>query len=113
MQKIYLLLAIIGFISPSILVAIESFETGNILLYTYPLATIEGMFVNRISTIFMIDLLFTVLVFLIWTYHEGKKWGIKNIWLVWLLTMLFGLAGGFPLFLYLKEKSNTSDPRFK
>ena len=105
MKNIYLTLAIVGFIAPSILVSIESLETGNILLYTNPLATIEGMFVNRISSIFMIDLLFTVMVFFIWSFSEKKKYDIKNVWIVWLLTMLLGLAGGFPLFLYLKERT--------
>lgn len=103
MKKLYLLLAIIGFILPSILVSIESMETGNILLYTQPLVTIEAMFANRISTIFMIDLLFAVMVFFIWTFIESKKHQISNLWLVWLLTMLLGFAGGFPLFLYLRE----------
>jgi len=105
MKNIYLTLAIIGFISPSILVSLESLETGNILLYTNPIATLEGMFANRISTIFMIDLLFAVFVFFIWSYAEKKKHGIKNVSIVWLLTLLLGLAGGFPFFLYLKEKA--------
>ena len=105
MKNIYLVLAIIGFISPSILVSIESYETGNLLLYTNPIATIDGMFATRISTIFMIDLLFAVTVFFIWTYSDGKKNGVKNIGLVWLSTMLLGLAGGFPLYLFLKEKT--------
>lgn len=104
-QRLYLIMAIMGFIAPSILVLLESVETGNILLYTNPMATIEGMFANRISTIFMIDLLFTVFVFFLWTYFDSKKNGVKNIWAVWILTMLFGLAGGFPFYLYLKEKS--------
>lgn len=108
MKQLYLILAIIGFIAPSILVSIESIETGNILLYANPMATIEGMFANRISTIFMIDLLVTVVVFFIWTYFDGKNAGVKNIGLVWVLTMLLGLAGGFPLYLYLKEKSTTN-----
>lgn len=105
MKNIYLTLAIVGFVAPSILVFIESLETGNILLYTNPLATIEGMFANRISSIFMIDLLFAVMVFFIWSISETKKYDIKNVWIVWLLTMLLGLAGGFPFFLYLKEKT--------
>ncbi|MTI21901.1 DUF2834 domain-containing protein [Fulvivirga sp. RKSG066] len=107
MKKLYLTLAIIGFILPSVLVTIESVETGNILLYAHLMDTIEGMFANRISTIFMIDLLFAVLVFFIWSYHDAKKSEVKNIYLVWLLTMLFGLAGGFPLYLYMKEKAKT------
>ena len=108
MKNIYLTLAIIGFIAPSILVSIESYETGNLLLYTNPAATIEGMFANRISTIFMIDLLFAVMVFFLWTYHDGKKNNVKKIGLVWFLTMLLGLAGGFPFYLYLKEKTNAN-----
>ena len=104
MKKIYLLLAIIGFVAPSILVVMESYETGNILLYADPLATIQGMFNNRISSIFSIDLLFTVLVFFIWSYSESSKKRIKGVGYVWLFTMLFGLAGGFPLFLYLREE---------
>jgi len=104
-QRLYLILSIIGFIAPNVLVMMETVDTGNILLYTNPLATIEGMFANRISTIFMIDLLFTVVIFFVWTYFDGKKNMVKRIGLVWLLTMLFGLAGGFPFYLYLKEKS--------
>ena len=105
MKTIYLLLSVVGFIIPTIFVTIESIETGNILLYANPAATINGMFANRISTIFMIDLLMVVMVFFIWSYSESKKHGVKRIGLVWLLTMLFGLAGGFPLFLYLKERT--------
>lgn len=106
MKNLYLVLAIAGFICPTILVAMESLESGNILLYAHPAATIEAMFANRISTIFMIDLFFTVLVFFTWTYLDGNKVGVKNIGLVWILTLLFGLAGGFPLYLHLRERAN-------
>lgn len=104
--KIYLVLAIIGFVAPNLLVAIESVESGNILLYAHPLATMEAMFTNRISTIFMIDLLFAVLVFFIWSFHEAKRLHIKNIGWIWLATLVLGLAGAFPLFLYLREEKN-------
>ena len=109
MKSIYLLLTVIGFLVPNILVVQESFETGNILLYANPLATLEGMFANRISTIFGIDLLIAVGVFFVWSYVESKKIGFKRIGIIWLLTLLFGLAGGFPLFLYVREKILTSD----
>ena len=99
MKNVYLSLALIGFIAPSILVTLESVETGNILLYTNPLATIEGMFANRISSAFIVDLFFVVLVFIIWTNQEARKYQIKNVWVIWILTFMFGLAGTFPLFL--------------
>lgn len=108
MKKTYLLLAIIGFILPNVLVAIESLETGNTLLYANPIATMAGMFANRISTIFMIDLLFAVAVFFLWSWYEAKTNNIKGTHWIWLFTMMFGLAGGFPLFLYQREKAIAS-----
>lgn len=103
MKKIYLILCIIGFILPNILVVLESLETGNILLYMNPAATIQGMFANQISSIFAIDLLFAVGVFFIWSFREAKMHQVKKLGLVWIFTLLFGLAGGFPMFLYLRE----------
>ncbi|MCY7410707.1 MAG: DUF2834 domain-containing protein [Chitinophagales bacterium] len=105
MKNIYLFLAIIGFIAPNIYVAFESFQTGNILLWLDPAATIHGMFGNNISTAFVLDLLFAVIAFFVFTFHESKKCGIKNVWVYWVLTMLFGMAGSLPLFLYKRELS--------
>lgn len=107
MKKVYLTLAIVGFIAPNILVLAETLETGNILLWTDLTATFSGMFQNRISTIFMIDLLFAVLVFFYWTYNESKSIGKNKMWTTWVLTMLFGLAGGLPLFLYYREDAKS------
>ena len=104
MQKWYLFLGIIGFALPNYFVALESIETGNILLYLHPMATIQGMFANRIASIFMLDLLWVVLVFFIWTYQLAQQHQIKGLYWLWLLTLLFGLGGGFPLFLYLLER---------
>ena len=105
MKSLYLLLAIAGFIAPNIFVAIESIETGNWLLWLDPAATINGMFGNRISTAFVVDLLFAVLVALIWMWTEGSKRKMKNLWMFPVLTLLFGLAGTLPLFLYNREKA--------
>ena len=108
MKTIYLILTILGFLIPNILVIQESLETGNIMLYGDFMATFNGMFANRISTIFGLDLLLAVLVFFVWSYIESKKMGFRQVWVVWILTVLFGLAGAFPLFLYLKETKLTS-----
>jgi len=104
MKKNYLLLAVLGFIAPNIFVAIESVETGNVLLWLDPQATLNGMFGNRIATAFIVDLLVVVVIFFFWSYTEAKKHNIKNVWVIWVLTLLFGMAGAFPLFLYVREK---------
>jgi hypothetical protein len=108
MKSLYLLLSIAGFIAPNIFVAIESIETGNWLLWLDPAATLNGMFGNRISTAFVVDLLGVVLVALIWMWTEGSRLKMKNLWMYPVLTLLFGLAGPLPMFLYNREKLGVS-----
>lgn len=104
MKNLYALLAIIGFVAPNVLVVNESVETGNILLWLDPPATLNGMFGNQIAAAFVTDLLCVVLAALIWIVYESKKLGMKNSWVYVVLTLLFGLAGPLPLFLYQREK---------
>lgn len=104
MRNLYVVLAVIGFIVPNIFVFNESVETGNILLWLDPAATLHGMFGNQISTAFVADLLCVVTVALIWIVVESKRLNMKNSWLYIVLTLLFGLAGPLPLFLYQREK---------
>ena len=106
MKHKYLILTVIGTILPNIFVAKETMESGNILLYAHPLDTFNAMFVNNISSAFIMDLLFIVVLFLIWSYNESKRLNIKNIGYVWAYTFAFGIAGGLPLFLYLRERNN-------
>lgn len=110
MKKTYLILAIIGTILPNIFVIRESIESGNYLLYTHPIDTFNAMFINNISAAFITDLLFIVVLFLVWSFIESKKCKIKNIFLVWVYTFAFGIAGGLPLFLYLRERNIKNAP---
>lgn len=77
-----------------------SVETGNVLLWLHPTATIQGMFANSIATAFVVDLLVAVLIFFIWTYNESRRLKMKKPYLIWSLTLLFGMSGALPLFLY-------------
>lgn len=105
MRSLYALLAVAGFIVPNVLVFQESVETGNILLWLDPAATLSGMFGNRIAAAFVTDLLCVVLVALVWIVIESKRLNMKNSWVYIVLTLLFGLAGPLPLFLYQREKA--------
>lgn len=104
MKKIFLILAVLGFIIPTYLVIVESIESGNILLYSKPIETINKMFANRVASIFSIDLLFGVFVFFIWTYIDWTK-ELKRLFFIWGVTLLFGFASGFPLYLYFRHDS--------
>ena len=105
MKRLYLALIIVGFVLPNYFVLLETFENGNILLYGDIPETFSQLFANRISTIFALDSLWTVLVFFIWSHVEGKAERVDKVWRIWLFTMLFGIASGFPLFLWLREKA--------
>lgn len=104
MKYLYLVLAIIGFVVPNVFVFRETMETGNFLLWLEPKETLKGMFTTNISSAFISDLLWVVLVFFIWSYQQAMRYRIKNVYLVWILTMLFGMACSFPLFLYMREQ---------
>jgi hypothetical protein len=104
-KNLLLTLSIAGFIIPNILVTKVSIETGNVLLWLNPTATIAGAYANDISSAFVLDLLCVVSIFFVWTYHEAKRYKTGRVALIWALTLLFGMAGPFPLFLYWIEKS--------
>jgi hypothetical protein len=53
-------------------------------------------------------LLLVVFVFFVWTNSEAKRYGIKHVWIIWILTLLFGMAGTFPLFVYIIERKRHS-----
>jgi len=103
LRNLYLLLTVAGFILPNLLVAKVSVETGNFLLWLDPRATVAGMFGNEVSAAFVIDLLVVVAVFFYWSYQESRRLSISSTWQIWLLTLLFGMAGSFPLFLYRRQ----------
>ena len=64
---------------------------------------INQLFVNRISTLFALDLFVTATVFIVFALYEGIKLKIKHLSLAFIATVLVGASLGFPLFLYLRE----------
>lgn len=103
MKKTYLLLTILGTLLPNIFVVKETLASGNFMLYARPIETFEAMFVNNVSSAFMMDLFFILGLFLFWSWKEAQKHQIKHWGWAWIYTFAFGIAGGLPLFLYLRE----------
>jgi len=64
---------------------------------------INQLFVNRITTLFALDLFVTATVFIAFAVYEGMKLKIKHLWITFIVTILVGASLGFPLFLYLRE----------
>ena len=104
MQGVYLTLAVLGYLAPGVPMLIESARSGNVLFWTDPQRTIAELFVNRTSTAFALDLMAVVVAALVWITREARRLGMRRVWGFWVLTMLFGLGGTLPLFLYLRER---------
>ncbi len=104
-KNVYLLLTILGTILPNIFVLMETIETGNVLFYARPLDTLQQMFATNVSSAFVTDLLFVVLIFMIWSFVESRRNNIKGVILIWIYTFAFGIAGGLPLYLLKREKN--------
>jgi hypothetical protein len=104
MQRVYLALAVVGYLVPGSLMLAYSVDTGNWLFWADPARTTAELFVNRTSTTFALDLFGTVVVALVWMTHEARRIGLGRVWRFWVLTLVFGLAGTLPLFLYFRER---------
>ena len=104
MEWVYLALAVVGYLVPDTLMLRESIRTGNILFWTDPARTTRELFANGTSTTFALDLFGTVIVALIWMTSEARRIGIRQVWRVWALTLILGLAGTLPLFLFVRER---------
>jgi hypothetical protein len=63
------------------------------------------LFVNRISTLFALDLFVTATTFIVFAIYEGLKYQVKHLFIPLIATFLVGASLGFPLFLYLREIS--------
>jgi hypothetical protein len=104
MQRAYLMLAAVGYVAPGVPMLVESARSGNLLFWTDPQRTAAELFANLTSTAFALDLFAVVLVALIWITREARRLGIGHVWVFWALTLLFGIGGTLPLFLYARER---------
>lgn len=102
MKKVYLTLTILGLVLNLTTMWNETIS-GNFLLWGNPARTNSLAFANEISSIFMLDLFYVVLVYFIWAAFDSKRTGMKRWWLTIFWTLIFGLAVGLPLFFYQRE----------
>src|SRR5687768_17196302 len=102
MQHVYLALAVIGYVLTGVPMVMESARTGNILFWTRPDLTTTALFANLTTTAFTLDLMVVVIAALIWLTREARRVRVPNVWVFWALTLLFGLGGTLPLFLYFR-----------
>lgn len=111
MKKLFLILTILGLALNLTTMWNETVNHGNFLLWGDFDRTTAGAFATEISSIFMYDLFYVVLVFSIWLVWDGKKLNMKHPWLVIVWTLVFGLAVSFPYYLYKREIAKEKLPK--
>jgi hypothetical protein len=61
------------------------------------------LFANRVSAFFALDVILSAIVLIIFVLVEGRRLGMRNLWVPIAGTLLVCVSFGLPLFLYLRE----------
>jgi hypothetical protein len=74
---------------------------------------VEQLFATRIAGFFGLDVMVSAVVLWIFVIVEGRRAGINRLWAPIAASFAVGVSLGFPLFLYMRERSPTSAPAAK
>jgi hypothetical protein len=69
------------------------------------IAFIEANYENHASASISNDLLVVIFTFIVWSYTEAKRLGMKNWWVYVVLTPCIAAAFSFPLFMFMRERA--------
>lgn len=98
-KTLYLALCVVGAVLPYSLFLPFLFEHG----LDFRLI-VEQMFSNRISGSFALDVIVSSIVFWMFVIFEGRRAGMKSLWVPIAANVVVGLSLGLPLFLYMRER---------
>jgi len=99
LRYLYLVLALIGLILPysQFVSWIMKYHALNMSLF------IRDLFANQISAFFALDVIVSAIVLIVFVLEEGRRLGMRTLWLPVIATLLVGVSLGLPLFLYLRQ----------
>ena len=103
MKRVYLILAIAGFILPYYFFI--SFVAANGLNLSL---LVKQLFSTPISTFFAVDLIITAMVFWVFSYQEARRLQMSRWRMYFVATLLVGPSFALPLFLYFRETRLTA-----
>jgi Terpene cyclase DEP1 len=98
MKRVYLGLAVLGFLLPYWQFVPWLAQHG-----LNPSLFVRDLFANRISGFFGVDVFVSALALWIFIIAEGSRLGMRRLWLPLAGTCLVGVSFGLPLFLYLRQ----------
>ncbi|MCU6791379.1 DUF2834 domain-containing protein [Paenibacillus sp. WQ 127069] len=98
----YLLLAIVGTVLPY-WYFIPFLQTHGLDVKEF----VNQLFANKISGFFAMDVIVSSVVLWYFILIEGKKLGIKRLWVYVIASLTVGVSLGLPLFLYTRERKKS------
>lgn len=98
MRMTYVILCIAGFVLPYSQFVPWVFAHGLDARLFF-----SELFSNRISGFFGMDVVVSAFVLIPFILAEGRRLGVKRVWLPVAGTLLVGVSFGFPLFLFMRE----------
>ncbi len=98
-RHLYLFFAGIGLLLPysQFVPWVAEHHTLNMQLF------FRDLFANRISAFFAMDVVVSAIVLIVFVLAEGRRLGMRLLWLPILSVFVVGVSLGFPLFLYLRQ----------
>ena len=106
MQWLFLILTILGAVVP-LSFFIPFLATNGLDLPLF----FRELFQNNISSFFGTDVIISALVLVLFVFSEGRRRGMKHLWIYILSTLLVGVSLGLPLFLFFRERSLSAERR--
>jgi Terpene cyclase DEP1 len=64
---------------------------------------VSELFSTRIGAFFGLDVIVSAIVLFVFIGVEGRRSGVRRLWLPVIATLAVGVSLGFPLFLYLRQ----------
>jgi hypothetical protein len=99
LRHVYLLLCVAGFVLPY-WQFIPWFREHGLNLSFF----VHDLFANGVSGFFAMDVIVSAAVLFVLTYAEGRRLGMRLLWLPVAATVLVGVSLGLPLFLYFRQR---------
>ena len=98
-KSIYLVFCVLGVALPY-----SQFVPWVVAQHGVPMGLfLRELFANRIGGFFGMDVLVSAVVLIFFLRREGKRLGVRHLWLPIVGTFAVGVSLGLPLFLYLRE----------
>ncbi len=99
MKRTYFILAFFGFVVP------YYFFIRFVLNFGFDMMEMGNqLFASDMSTCFAVELIMVAVVFLIFSYFNSRRMGMKNWWIYLLATLAVGPSFSIPLYLGIREK---------